>query len=82
MDSKLPTVGTTIFTVMTELAARHGALNLSQGFPSFEPDPRLVERVTHHLRYSANQYAPLPGVLALRAAIAGKVADLYGRSLD
>jgi methionine aminotransferase len=82
LDSKLPTVGTTIFTVMSQLAAEEGALNLSQGFPDFDGPPRLLDRVVHHLRSGANQYAPMAGVPALRQAIAGKVRDLYGRAVD
>lgn len=82
MDSKLPNTGTSIFAVMTQLANECGAINLSQGFPSFEPDPRLLDRVHHHLMNGANQYAPMPGVPALREAIAGKVSRLYGRNID
>ena len=66
LASKLPGVGTTIFTVMSRLAAEHGAINLSQGFPDFEPPARLVELVTHHMRAGANQYAPMPGLPSLR----------------
>src|SRR5690242_10812756 len=80
--SKLPRVGTTIFTVMSRLAQQHGAINLSQGFPDFAPPPRLVELVTHHMTNGVNQYAPMPGWLPLRAAIAGKVQDLYARRID
>ncbi|MDZ7643824.1 MAG: methionine aminotransferase [Woeseiaceae bacterium] len=67
---------------MSQLAADHGAINLSQGFPGFEPDERLLARIEYHLRHGANQYAPLPGVGSLRAAIADKVARLYGRTVD
>lgn len=67
---------------MTQLAAEHDAINLSQGFPSFDPPSRLLERVEHHLAAGANQYAPLPGVPALRAAIADKVERLYGATVD
>ena len=80
--SKLPNVGTTIFTVMSQLAAECGALNLSQGFPSFDPPEGLVARVRWHLEHGANQYAPMPGVPALRQAIAAKTARLAGRRLD
>ena len=72
ISSKLPDVGTTIFTVMSQLAAETGALNLSQGFPGFEPPRALVDRIDWHLRNGANQYAPMPGVPALRRAIADK----------
>jgi len=56
LTSKLPNVGTTIFTVMSQLASDTGAINLSQGFPSFSPPPALLERITHHLNYGDNQY--------------------------
>ena len=73
IDSKLPNVGTTIFTVMSQLATETGAINLSQGFPSFDPPAGLIERVEWHLRHGANQYAPMPGVASLRQAIAEKI---------
>ena len=82
MDSKLPKVGTTIFTVMSQLAHDCDAINLSQGFPSFDPDPALLSLVCHYLQSGANQYAPMTGVPALRQAIAAKVARLYGRNTD
>ncbi len=82
MDSKLPDVGTTIFAVMSQLAADNNAINLSQGFPGFDPDPQLLGLVDHYLRAGANQYAPMTGVAELRHAIADKVASLYGRSID
>ncbi len=80
--SKLPRVGTTIFTVMSQLAAEHEALNLSQGFPDFDGPEALRERVTHHLNHGHNQYAPMTGVPALRAAIATKIEALYGCRTD
>jgi methionine aminotransferase len=79
LESRLPGVGTTIFTVMSQLAAQHGAVNLAQGFPDFEPPERLRALVTHHLGSRHNQYAPMAGVLALREAIAEKVAREHGR---
>lgn len=82
MDSKLPVTGTTIFTVMSELATQHSALNLAQGFPEFEPDPRLIELVGDYMQRGCNQYAPMTGVEALRVAIADKVRSLYTRSVD
>ncbi|MEE4360085.1 MAG: pyridoxal phosphate-dependent aminotransferase [Pseudomonadales bacterium] len=82
LDSKLPEVGTTIFTVMSALAQQHGALNLSQGFPDFDGPPALLERVTHYLTHGRNQYAPMTGVPSLREALAGKVAALYGCVVD
>jgi methionine aminotransferase len=81
-ESKLPDVGTTIFTVMSQLAGECNAINLSQGFPSFNPDPELLRLITHYLHAGANQYAPMPGVPALREAIAAKVERLYGRTAD
>ena len=82
LQSKLPAVGTTIFTVMSRLAADCDAINLSQGFPSFEPPEALLDRVGYHLSHGANQYAPMPGVQALREAIATKTARLQSRDVD
>jgi len=82
LTSKLPDVGTTIFTVMSKLAAEVGAINLSQGFPDFDCDPRLVEAVAHHMRAGRNQYAPMQGVPALREAIAAMYEASYGRRYD
>lgn len=82
LTSKLPDVGTTIFTVMSQLALDNDAINLSQGFPSFNPPPGLIERIEYYLRHGANQYAPMTGVPALRQAIAEKTARLQGRQLD
>jgi len=82
LPSRLPTVGTTIFTVMSRLANEHGAINLSQGFPDFSPPPYLLERVTHHMQAGANQYPPMAGVAPLREAIAKKVERLYGAKYD
>ncbi|MGH8618283.1 MAG: methionine aminotransferase [Burkholderiales bacterium] len=80
--SKLPHVGTTIFTVMSGLAAQHGAINLSQGFPDFECAPKLRELVTKYFNAGLNQYPPSAGIPALRAAIAEKTAALYGATYD
>ena len=82
MDSKLPDTGTTIFAVMSALSAECGALNLSQGFPEFNPPPRLLDLVNQYLHRDANQYAPTTGVPALRVAIADKIAQLYRRNVD
>jgi methionine aminotransferase len=82
LDSKLPAVGTTIFTVMSKLAADLGAINLSQGFPDFAADPALVEAVARHMREDRNQYAPMQGVPALRQAIARKFETFHGRRYD
>ena len=80
LRSRLPAVGTTIFTVMSDLAAEKGAVNLGQGFPDFECDPKLVAAVTDAMVKGLNQYPPMPGVPVLRAAIAQKIARLHGRS--
>jgi methionine aminotransferase len=80
-SSKLPRVGTTIFTVMSRLAQEYGAINLSQGFPDFDPPARLVELVTQKMREGVNQYAPMAGWPPLLQAIAAKVEALYGRRM-
>ncbi|MEW6466116.1 MAG: pyridoxal phosphate-dependent aminotransferase [Pseudomonadota bacterium] len=82
LQSKLPAVGTTIFTVMSALAAETGAVNLGQGFPDFDCDPRLVDAVAAAMRAGHNQYPPMPGVPALRQAVSDKVQALYGRRYD
>lgn len=82
IESKLPHVGTTIFTVMSALAAEHGAINLSQGFPNFNPSERLQQLVFEHMQRGANQYAPMPGLWSLRERIAEKVARLYGATVN
>jgi methionine aminotransferase len=82
VTSKLPDIGTSIFSVMTRLANEHGAINLSQGFPDFDCDPALVDAVARAMRDGHNQYAPMPGVMALREAIAAKVASCYGAAVD
>ena len=82
IPSKLPDVGTTIFTVMSQLAAEHGAINLSQGFPDFPAPEGLLDRVRHHLGAGHNQYAPMAGLPALREQIARKTLALYGRQVD
>ena len=80
--SKLPSVGLSIFTEMTNLANAHGAINLPQGFPEFDPHPLLQQLVSKHIRDGRNQYAPMQGVLALREKIAQKARDLYGAAYD
>jgi methionine aminotransferase len=80
--SRLPKVGTTIFTVMSRLAQECGAINLSQGFPDYSGPVELIDAVTRHMRAGDNQYAPMAGALPLREAIAQKVADLYGADYD
>jgi methionine transaminase len=82
LTSKLPSSGLSIFAVMTRLANEHGAINLSQGFPDFECAPELVETVARYMREGFNQYAPMPGVLRLREAIAAKIQKLYGYRYD
>ena len=82
VSSKLPDVGTTIFTIMSQLANDTGAINLAQGFPSFEPPKVLTDRISYHLNHGANQYAPMAGIPALRAAIAEKTLRLQGRAVD
>jgi methionine aminotransferase len=80
--SKLPTSGVSIFEVMSGLARQHQAVNLSQGFPDFGCAPELIESVAHYMREGYNQYAQMPGVPALREALAMKIEHLYGRRYD
>ncbi len=82
LTTKLPAVGTTIFTVMSALALEKKAVNLGQGFPDFECDPKLVGAVTDAMTRGFNQYPPMPGVPVLREAIANKLLKLHGRSYD
>lgn len=78
IESKLPGVGTTIFTVMSAKATEVGAINLGQGFPDFAPDPLLLQLLTEALQKGHNQYAPMPGLLQLRQAIAAVSEQIYG----
>jgi methionine aminotransferase len=80
--SKLPNVGTTIFTVMSRLAQEHNAINLSQGFPDFECAPELRALIPKYFNAGLNQYPPMAGVAALREVIAEKAAALYGTAYD
>ena len=80
--SKLPDVGTTIFTVIGQLAAQHSALNLSQGAPNFPCDPKLIDGAVRAMRAGHNQYAPMAGIAALREALAHQVAQLSGARYD
>jgi methionine aminotransferase len=82
LTSRLPRVGTTIFSVMSGLAAEVGAVNLGQGFPDFDCDPALVNAVTRAMQAGHNQYPPMPGVPALRQAVAAKMEALYGLRCD
>ncbi|WP_337264142.1 MULTISPECIES: pyridoxal phosphate-dependent aminotransferase [unclassified Serratia (in: enterobacteria)] len=81
-ESKLPALGTTIFTQMSALAQQHQAINLSQGFPDFDGPDYLKQRLSWHVSQGANQYAPMTGVAPLREAIAEKTAQLYGWQPD
>jgi len=82
ITSRLPNVGTTIFTVMSALAQQHGAVNLGQGFPDFDCDPRLLDAVSQAMRAGLNQYPPMAGVPSLREAVAAKIEAMYGRRYD
>ena len=82
IETKLPAVGTTIFTVMSGLAAEKGAVNLGQGFPDFNCDPKLVEAVTDAMTQGLNQYPPMTGVPVLREAVVAKIASMYGHRYD
>ena len=82
LQTRLPKVGTNIFTVMSALATEHQAVNLGQGFPDFDCDPALVEDVAGAMRGGLNQYPPMPGALPLREAVARKIETLYGRRYD
>ncbi|HEU4717287.1 MAG TPA: methionine aminotransferase [Bacteroidia bacterium] len=82
MSSKLPQVGTTIFTVMSKMAVEHKAINLSQGFPDFDCPPELISEVHNAMKAGHNQYAPMPGVMKLREMIAEKTEELYGAKYD
>lgn len=80
--SKLPNLGTTIFSVMSALANKHGAINLSQGFPNFDCDPQLKNLVAHYVKEGYNQYCPMSGLPTLTARLAHKIEQLYGSIYD
>jgi methionine transaminase len=82
LSSRLPDVGTSIFTVMSRMALEHGAINLSQGFPDFEVSQELIDLIYKYLKAGHNQYAPMPGAPALRKAIAEVVEKTYTRTTD
>ena len=82
ISSKLPKTGTSIFTIMSNLAHEHNAINLSQGFPNFNCDRELVSLVNQNMEKGFNQYAPMAGLMVLREAIAEKTEQLYGASFD
>jgi len=82
LQSRLPAIGTTVFTLMSALAQEHGAVNLGQGFPDFGCDPILLDMVNDAMRAGLNQYPPMAGAAPLREAIAAKIAALYGHSYE
>ena len=82
LQTKLPKVGTTIFTVMSALAFEKGAVNLGQGFPDFHCDAKLVQAVTNAMTAGHNQYPPMAGIAPLRDAVSAKVQALHGRRYD
>lgn len=82
MNSKLPDVGTSIFSIMSKMASDHNAINLSQGFPNFESDPLLIDLVSEAMRSGYNQYAPMPGDMGLRVEISEKIKKLHNKSYD
>ena len=82
LQSRLPNVGTTIFTVMSALATETSAVNLGQGFPDFDCDPRLLDAVNHAMRSGHNQYPPMAGIAPLRQAMSDKMMALYGHRYD
>lgn len=82
LSSKLPDVGTTIFTVMSQLATEHNAINLGQGFPDFNPDDQLLDLVSQAMRDGHNQYPPMAGIPALRREISSKLESLHGHYYD
>lgn len=82
LNSKLPDTGTTIFTIMSRMAAENNAINLSQGFPDFNCNEELIDLVEYYLRKGFNQYAPMQGIPSLRHKISEKISRLYGRKYD
>ncbi|MGB3774953.1 MAG: aminotransferase class I/II-fold pyridoxal phosphate-dependent enzyme, partial [Leeuwenhoekiella sp.] len=82
MQNKLPDMGPSIFSKMSGMAIEYNALNLSQGFPDFPTDPRLIELVTKAMHDGYNQYAPLGGIYSLREKIAEMIHSLHGRQYD
>lgn len=82
IQSKLPSVGTTIFTLMSQLATEHKAINLGQGFPDFNPERELIDHVHQAMLDGMNQYPPMAGLLSLRERISNKVQSLYGHTYD
>src|SRR6478736_2458392 len=82
IQSRLPEVGTSIFTIMSRMALENGAINLSQGFPDFPVSEKLIELINQNMQAGHNQYAPMPGVPILRQAIANVVHQTYQRPTD
>ena len=82
INSKLPNVGTTIFTVMSKLATDNNAINLSQGFPDFACSEEMISLVNKYMKAGNNQYAPMPGLIGLREILAQKTEELYGAKYD
>lgn len=82
LKSKLPDVGTTIFTIMSQLSVEHNAINLGQGFPEFNPDEQLLDLVNEAMRAGHNQYAPMPGIPIFRNEIAKKIKNLYNADIN
>lgn len=82
INSKLPAVGTTIFTVMSALATEHKAINLGQGFPDFPMNDELIAKVNEAMQHGYNQYAPMPGLITLREALAEKIQLLYNNAIN
>ena len=82
IHSKLPQLGTTIFTVMSKLSTDHKAINLSQGFPDFDSSEELIDLVNKYMQKGFNQYAPMPGLMSLREILAQKTEELYGAKYD
>ncbi len=80
--SKLPGLGTTIFTVMSQLSIENNAINLSQGFPNFPVDPKLLEILQRKIREEVHQYAPMPGTIALRSEIAKLIQRHYSKTVS
>lgn len=82
LQSRLPDIGTSIFAIMSKMATEHGAINLSQGFPDFQVDPVLINLIHRYMKEGHNQYAPMPGVPALRTVIADVILKTYNRAVN
>jgi len=82
INSKLPNIGTTIFATMSKMANEFNAINLSQGFPDFPVTEELINLVNYYMNEGANQYAPMPGLPALRNEIANVIGKTYNQKID